>query len=88
MKKIVTLLSLASALLHTPVLNLYAQPFIFTPGNELNYHHSEGSEMNISAEEYSGRQNNSDSSILYFGNWKLTPEAPGFYCNDFKSSNT
>lgn len=32
--------------------------------------------------------NNNDSSIFFFGNWKLTIDATGFYSNDFKASNT
>jgi uncharacterized protein len=32
--------------------------------------------------------NNNDPSILYLGNWVFTPDASGFYLNDFKASNT
>ncbi len=32
--------------------------------------------------------NNNDPCIFYFGNWVLTPDGPGFYANDFKTSNT
>jgi uncharacterized protein len=32
--------------------------------------------------------NNNDSAILYSGNWVLTLNAPGFFQNDYKTSNT
>ena len=32
--------------------------------------------------------NNKDPEIFFFGNWKLTMDAPGFYSNDYKASNT
>lgn len=32
--------------------------------------------------------NNDDPAIWYFGNWKPTLNAPDFYSNDFKASNT
>jgi len=31
--------------------------------------------------------NNSDSAIFYFGNWVLTPDAPGFLADDYRASN-
>jgi uncharacterized protein len=32
--------------------------------------------------------NNNDSAILYYGNWVLSLNAPGFLQNDYKASNT
>lgn len=32
--------------------------------------------------------NNNDPAILYLGKWVFTTDAPGFYFNDFKASNT
>jgi hypothetical protein len=88
MKKIFHLLLLFLIGSPTNCQSLTAQPFYTSLDKDLNHYQSASSILNIPAETYSGKQNNNDSAIFYFGNWVLNLNAPGFYSDDYKASNT